>query len=558
MKPNSKKQRLPLGVSDFRKLRERNDYYMDKSDFIDEIIESSAEVILLPRPRRFGKTLNMSMLHFFFEKCDEDRAYLFDGLRIMDHECFKKHQGQYPVIWLTFKDLKEHSWDSCLKKIAFLIRQIFKKHEHILANGDFDNFDKTYIHKMLNGTADRIEYELSLEQLSAFLHRCHEKPVVILIDEYDTPIHAGYNYGYYDKIIGFMRNFLSGGLKDNPHNFKGVITGILRVAKESIFSGFNNPGVYTVMDRKFSDYFGFSKEDVKTLLAAYDMPDRYDEVSDWYNGYIFGTNVMYNPWSVISYIDNKGEAKPYWINTADMTMIERLITREGKEIQQEMDHLLEGKTIIRPIFESIVMRDLEKRSDLLWSFLLFSGYLKQVRKIEEDSWELNVPNHEVMYIYRSLVKSWFTQKVEHNLLMDMIQSLEDANMDLFERLLRKIITEIMSYHDLAGDPEKVYHALVLGMLIWMSGKYNIRSNRESGYGRYDIMMKPKDLQARGIIIEFKKVELKSEDAYKKVLKAALAQIEDKGYTTEMEAAGVKSILKIAVAFQGKEMWLSSA
>ncbi len=558
MKSKIKQQRLPLGVSDFRKLRERNDYYMDKSDFIDEIIDSSAEVILLPRPRRFGKTLNMSMLQCFFEKCDEDRTWLFDGLKIRDRDCFKTHQGRYPVISFTFKDLKELSYESFSRKMKDLVQLEFERHDRILQSDKITRIEKRFFESVLNDTAHPEKYSNALFYLSRCLNRFYDKKTIILIDEYDTPLNAGYLYGYYQEVVNFIRNFLSAGLKDNPNVFKGVITGILRIAKESIFSGFNNPGVYTLLDRKFSEYFGFSEDDVKDLLSAYDMLDRYDEVSHWYNGYKFGDLVIYNPWSVIGYLDNHGQAKPYWINTADTTMIERLVTREGRELKMELDKLLEGKTIEKPIYESIVMRDLDKLSDLLWSFLLFSGYLKPVRKTDDDdSWELTVPNHEVMYIYRTLVKKWFTGKVEHNLLMEMIQALEASDMNLFERLLRKIVTEIMSFHDLAGEPEKVYHAMVLGMLTWMSGKYDIRSNRESGYGRFDIMMKPKDIKAQGIIIEFKKIETKSEDAYKEVLEDALGQIEKRGYASELEAVGITDILKIAVAFRGKELWLTS-
>ncbi len=557
MKKKAGKQRLPVGISDFRKLRERNDYYTDKSEFIDEIIDSSAEVILLPRPRRFGKTLNMSMLNYFFEKCDQDRTSLFDGLKIRDCECFETHQGQYPVISFTFKDLKELSYESFLRKMKKLVQLEFERHDRVLQSDKVTRTEKRFFDSVLNDTAHPEEYSDALFFLSRCLTRYYEKRTVILIDEYDTPLNTGYIYGYYKEVVNFIRNFLSAGLKDNPDIFKGVITGILRIAKESIFSGFNNPGVYTLLDRKFSEYFGFTDDDVRDMLTAYDMADRYDEVSYWYNGYKFGNLVMYNPWSLIGYLDNQGEAKAYWINTSDMTMIERLVTREGRELKIGLDELLEGKTIEKPVYESIVMRDLEELSDLLWSFLLFSGYLKTVRKIDYKTYELAVPNFEIQSIYHNLVEKWFTSKVEHNLLMDMIQALEASDMNLFERLLRKIVTEIMSFHDLAGEPEKVYHAMILGMLTWMSDKYDIRSNRESGYGRFDIMMKPKDMQAQGIVIEFKKIEAKSEDAYKEVLKDALAQIEKRGYKTELEAAGITDILKIAVAFRGKELWLTS-
>ncbi len=558
-----KKRRLPIGFSDFREIREDGRHYIDKSEFVREIVDASAKVILLPRPRRFGKTLNLSMLRYFFERTDEDRRPLFDGLAIRDHECFDTHQGKYPVIWMTFKDIKEGTWDACYSKLTGMIRTIFRCHTDLLLSSDAcDETDRSLLRRFMEKTATPEECEDALKFLSECLFRHHRKKVVILIDEYDTPLHAGYAEGYYKDVIRFVRNFLSAGLKDNEHLFRGVLTGILRVAKESIFSGLNNPGVYTVLSRKFRDAFGFTEPEVRQFLEDRGMGERYEDVSHWYNGYLFGGMVIFNPWSVLNYADNEGEAKPYWINTGDTGMIERLATRSGKELREELGQLLEGRRVTKPVYESIVMRDLDDRDDLLWSFLLFSGYLKPVGPgTGRNLHEMEIPNEEVRVAYEDMVGRWFAEKTDSNQLEEMLRALETGDVKLFEGMLRVIVTQIMSYHDLSGEPEKVYHALVLGMLVWMSGKYEMRSNRESGYGRYDIMLRPKDPKGQGIIIEFKRLDdeegkkRRKKKTPQQALKEALKQIEERGYATELTAAGIQDILKLAVVFKGKELWV---
>lgn len=559
-KPEIMRKRLPVGISDFKKLRKADTQYVDKSEFIWEIIDAAAEVILLPRPRRFGKTLNLSMLRYFLEKSDEDHRTLFDGLKIREHECFDRHQGKYPVIWLTFKDLKTSSWEDMLQALKGHILNEIERHYPTIREVNVPGTAlmlRNLEDAMAGNAPDRV-FEDSLLYLTTLLsHACENKPVV-LIDEYDTPLHAGYQGGFYENVIRFIRNFLSGGLKDNPHISKGVITGILRVAKESVFSGLNNLGVYTLLNKRFTESFGFTESEVKKLLKEYGMADRHEEVSQWYNGYRFGNTIIYNPWSVLSYVDNEGEAEPYWSNTADASMIERLATRGGKEIREEIGKLLEGETIERPIYETLVMKDLDRRDDLIWSFLLFSGYLKTTGDaVYRNLYPLTIPNEEVKIMYEEMVIRWFSEKTEANLLLDMIRALEKKDIPLFESHLRRIVKQVMSYHDFGGESEKVYHALVLGMLVWMSGQYDIRSNRESGMGRFDLMLKPKNFSERGIILEFKIVESSAENAHEQVLKDALQQIEEKSYVTELEAAGITEVLKIAVAFRGKELWVSA-
>ncbi|MDM8530334.1 AAA family ATPase [Anaerolineales bacterium HSG25] len=556
----SKNKPLLIGQSDFKQFRKNDGYYIDKSLFIQEIIETGYLVQLLPRPRRFGKTLNLSMLRYFFEKNETSQADLFTGLAIKDTPLFETHQGRYPVIFLTFKDQKADTWPALLDMLSSLIRDEFERHEYLLEGDVLDVSQKAYFQNILASKGNIADYSQALCSLSAFLARFYDEDVVILIDEYDTPIQAGYLRGYYQQVLDFMWNLLSGGLKDNEYLYKGVMTGILRVAKESIFSSLNNIGVFTVLNRKYSDKFGFTETEVRTLLDDYGMSDSYEEVAQWYDGYLFGGQVIYNPWSVLNYVINQEGPQPYWLNTGSTELIDRLVTRGGAELRYELEELLTGRTITQPIYDSIVMRDLDRRDNLLWSFLLYSGYLKAVEKVYYDKYKLQIPNKEVIQIYQNLVTIWFEEKVKLPHLETMLTALEQADIHLFERMLRLVVLEVMSYHDLSGEPERVYQALVLGMLVWLSPKYEIRTNREAGYGRYDMMFKPRATpqddgtrERQGIIIEFKRVY--DDQKPETVIENALQQIENKGYATELLAAGVTDILKLAIAFQGKELWL---
>ncbi|MDM8520201.1 AAA family ATPase [Anaerolineales bacterium HSG6] len=568
----TQRKSLLIGQSDFRKFRLHDGYYVDKSLFIQEIIETGYLVLLLPRPRRFGKTLNLSMLRYFFEKIEPSqsgpeqgqRADLFTGLAIRDTPLFEKHQGRYPVIFLTFKDLKENSWQTMFQGVRNLIRAEFLRHSYILESDVLAYPEKRYFQAILDGKATQRDYSEALAQLSAFLAHFYHEEVVILIDEYDTPILSGYLRGYYQEVLTFMRNLLSGGLKDNEYLYKGVLTGILRVAKESIFSSLNNPGVFTVLSQEFNTVFGFTTSEVKAMLDYYDLSEQYNLVAQWYDGYLFGGEVIYNPWSVLNYVMSKDKQfRSYWLNTGSTELLDQLITRGGAELREELEQLLTGQTIIRPVYDSIVMRDLETHDDLLWSFLVFSGYLKCPPNFVRRNWyELTIPNEEIRLVYEDLVERWFKEKIKIPQLETMLAALEQGDIYLFERMLRMVVLEVMSYHDLSGDPEKVYQALVLGMLVWLSPKYEIRTNREAGYGRYDMMFKPKlkpppkgegNNPNRGIILEFKRVD--DDQKPETVLEKALQQINDKAYTTELEAAGVTDILRLAVVFRGKEMWL---
>jgi hypothetical protein len=548
-----------IGESDFKLIRESDAYYVDKSLFVEEILTCPYKVILITRPRRFGKTINLSLLHYFFEKTDQDHAKLFDGLAIKQSDIFTDYFSRFPVIFLTFKDIKHSAWHHCFENIKLTIARIFKKYHYFLENQFLFDNEKEMFTNIMNGTASEVVYGNSLQFLSELLCRYHKKQVIILVDEYDTPIHSGYKYNYYDEVISFMRNLLSGGLKDNSSLFKGVMTGTLRITKESIFTGLNNLGVFPLIKKRFNPFFGFDETEVKKILSDFNQSEKISTLVKWYDGYNFGGKTIFNPWSIVNYISNpESGPEPYWLNTSSMEMIEKVITPNNTLLREELNDLIEGKPITKIIYENMVFSDISNpRSDLLWSFLLHSGYLKAIKEVESDlrkKYELQIPNLEVRIIYIDLIEKWIKNHVDLRQLEMLLSSLKNGDIKLFEKKLKTVCIEIMSYHDFAGDPEKVYHALVLGMLVWLSDDYIIRSNRESGYGRYDIIFIPKDNSRQGIIIEFKRID--EDDSVEEVLDNALRQIEKKRYDVELKAANNHNIIKLAVGFTGKAVYVA--
>ena len=547
-----------IGESNFKRIRESSAYYVDKSLLVEEVLTCPYQVILITRPRRFGKTINLSLLHYFFEKTDQDHAELFDGLAIKQSDIFTDYFSQFPVIFLTFKDIKHSTWGHCLENIKLTLARIFKKFHYLLKNQFLFDDEKEMFTKVMNGTASEVIYGNSLQFLSERLCRYHKKQVIILVDEYDTPIHSGHKYNYYDEVISFMRNVLSGGLKDNSSLFKGIMTGTLRISKESIFTGLNNLGVFPLHKQRFNPFFGFDEAEVKKILADFNLSEKLSTMIRWYDGYNFGGKKIFNPWSIVNYISNpESGPEPYWLNTSSMDMIEKVVTPNNTLLREELNDLIEGKPITKIIYENMVFSDISNpRSDLLWSFLLHSGYLKVITEVESDlrkKFALQIPNLEVRIIYVDLIEKWIKNHVDLRQLEMLLSSLKNGDITLFEKQLKKVCIEIMSYHDFAGNPEKVYHALVLGMLVWLSNDYIIRSNRESGYGRYDIIFIPKDKTKQGIIIEFKRID--EDDIVENVLDDALRQIEKKCYDVELKAANIHKILKLAVGFTSKAVYL---
>lgn len=549
-----------IGESDFKRLRQAGAYYVDKSLFVEEVLTSPYKIILLTRPRRFGKTLNLNLLYHFFEKRETDESHLFEGLAISLSDVYKDHLSKYPVIHLTFKDIKDDDFDVAIHRIGVLIHEVFEKHRYLLQWDKLSSMASHLFDRVLNQKAEPKDLMDSIRILSEQLQRYHQQSVIILIDEYDTPIHAAYTNGYFQKMLGFLRNFLSGAFKDNSSLYKGVITGALRIAKESIFTGLNNLVVLTLLDEEFNTCFGFTTSEVQNILDDFGLSNSYENILKWYDGYHFGNNKILNPWSVMNYVaQNKKAFKPYWLNTASMDMIEEVLTPDQHALRNELNDLIEGRSIIKPIYENIVFSDLkDKNSELLWSFLLHSGYLTAEKEIPgrfRQKYQLQIPNHEVSIIYFELVEKWLKNHINLSQLETLLMSLKKGEINLFENKLKAICLEIMSFHDFAGQPEKVYHALVLGMLVWLSEDYDIRSNRESGYGRYDIVFKPKNTRNQGMIIEFKRID--ENENPDNVLNDAMKQIEDKAYDIELKTAGISDILKIAIGFRGKEVYLRS-
>jgi len=555
-------QKLPVGLSDFKEVIEGNYYYVDKSLLIKELIEQGAKVLLIPRPRRFGKTLNLSMLRHFFEKTAADTSRLFRHLKIWQAgEEYTGRQGKYPVIFLTFKDVKETRWKNALEKMQRLIQAEFLRHEYLRDDQRLRAEERDYFADIVKLKANQSAYEDSLKQLSHYLARHHEQKVILLIDEYDTPIQAGYVNGYYAEVVGFMRNFLSGGLKDNSYLEKGVLTGIMRVAKESIFSGLNNPGVFTLLHPEFSTAFGLTEDEVGQALRDFNLADRYENVRNWYNGYVFGDQVVYNPWSIVNYLNSADKKfRPYWLNTSDNAIVEKLLTRGGKELKRELESLIAGDSVEKSIEESIVFGEIEQREDLLWSFLLFGGYLKYLssrwdENREKQYYQLAIPNREVRKAYTDLVERWFTSKFDYEKLETMLRALREGELRLFEQLFQEMVVQIFSYHDFGAESEKVYQAFVTGLLVWLGGDYELKSNRESGYGRYDLMIIPKNKEQLGYVIEFKKVSTYDQETVETAVAKAFAQIEAKAYEAELRGRGVKTIRKLAIVFEGKKVWV---
>jgi len=569
------KKKLPVGISDFKRIILDNYYYVDKTLLIKEIINKSDTILLIPRPRRFGKTLNLSMLRYFYDCCPETERIdvnkqaaplntysdLFVSLDIQGAGSeYMDKQGKYPVIFLSFRNIKDCDWETCLSKIKQLIQEEYNRHYYLLSCRELVDNEKDYFKRIIDLKGDKGDYENSLEKLLKFLSRYYGERAVILIDEYDVPIHTGFNYGYYEQIINFIRNFLSGGLKDTDQYLeKSVLTGIMRIAKESIFSGLNNFGVFTLTDSEFNDKFGFTESEVETILKDFELFHRCDEIREWYNGYRFGEKVIYNPWSIINFFSSDAKScRPYWINTSDNQIVDTLLSKGGKELKEELEQLIRGESIEKRIDENIVLKDIFNREELLWSFLLLGGYLKQTQKRRdafsgEMYYTLSVPNKEVRVTYTQIVEQYFSTKIGNEKLEVMLQALIDGDILLFEKMLRKVVLSVFSYHDFSDEPEKVYHALVAGLLVWISNTHEIKSNRESGFGRYDISIIPRDTGKTGYVIEFKAVDVDSGETVASAIKKAGEQIEEKKYETELIAKGISRIKKLAIVFQGKDV-----
>ena len=552
-------KRIAIGHHDFERIIEEDIYYVDKSFFIQKVIENKNGVFLFPRPRRFGKTLNMMLLRRYFEISESSKAHLFEGLKIQKWEKFNTHLGKYPVIWLSFKDVKQDNWASVYETIVYLISQEYRRHNYLLDSLKLDQKQKDYFNDVYSGKTTIANYQISIVALCELLYLHHGVKPILLIDEYDTPINNSYIYHFYEECIGFMRLLYSNCLKDNNFVERAVLTGIYRVAKESIFSGLNNLKVSTLIDDEFADCFGFTPEEVHQLLVDTNALDREDDVTRWYNGYVFGKEqVIYNPWSILSFLENTQlELKPYWVNTSSNDIIKKLIIEGDAEVKQEIEVLLGGGTLRKTISEDVVFGNIQETPDALWNFFLFSGYLRIVNKelvINKQVGEFQIPNIEIQTIFEDSILYWFSKSQTYNKFNVVLENLKKGRIKDFSKYFADFIRQACSYYDFVdNEPERVYHALVLGMMVQLQSEYRITSNRESGYGRYDVMLHPLEPNLPAFVFEFKKFDKEDEESIQDTLNSAYQQMVDNQYASTLQQEGHTNIHLIAIAFKGKEV-----
>jgi hypothetical protein len=552
-------KKIAIGHHDFESLIQKELYYVDKTLFIQKLIENKSVVFLFPRPRRFGKTLNMMMLRRFFEISEKSKAHLFDGLKIKDWQDFEKYQGKYPVIWLSMKDVKLSSWSDTYERISQLISIEFRRHEYLLNSEKLEEKDKTFFKSILAENASNVDFQVSLLELCRFLTLHFGKKPILLIDEYDTPINNAFTQNFFDDCIGFLRLLYSNCLKDNDYVERAVLTGIFRVAKESIFSGLNNLKVSTILDDEFAEDFGFTPDEVHQLLSDYNALDYEEEVKRWYNGYLFGAGkVIYNPWSILNFTANsQRELMPYWVNTSSNDIIKELILNSSADVKRDIETLLRGETILKMINEDVVFGNINQSLDAIWNFFLFSGYLKLIKK-EFINGDLHghfaIPNQELLSIFRTSVMHWFVKSETYDRFKVVMENMKKGRVEDFSLYFSDFIERACSYYDFADtEPEKIYHALVLGMMVHLQSDYKITSNRESGYGRYDLMLEPLIKHLPAYVFEFKKFVSQREKNIEDTLDAAMKQMYHLNYASHLKQLGFEHIHHIAIAFKGKEV-----
>lgn len=545
----AKNKSLPIGVSDF-KLATTGYYYVDKTLMIRDFLDKKPMVSLFTRPRRFGKTLNMDMLRVFFEKTNEDTSVYFKDKQIWQcGDYYTKHQGQYPVIFLTFKDVKSMTWEETFQKIRRLISLEFIRHNELETSSVLTAYEKEQYHLLAGDSGDEVDCQMGLQLLSLLLHKHYGRECIIIIDEYDTPIQQGHTCNFYPEIVNFMRNFFSGGLKDNPHLAFGFLTGILRVAKESIFSGMNNLKTYSILDDGYSSYFGFTEKEVKDMLRYYGKDDKYNELSEWYDGYRFGNTEIFNPWSVINYISDNCFPKAFWQSTGSNEIIGEIIQAATPEITKGLYKLLCGEKIAAYIDTGVIYPEVQNNPYSIYSFLLVAGYLKVANIYPQSDGnfmcDVAIPNKEITFVYE---KEVLNRTNQNSLAISISQAIFSKDTQKLQALLEDFMVKSISSID--GANEGFYHGMMLGLCAILGNRYKIRSNRESGLGRFDIQLMPLTKGMPRFIFEFKHTKDEHTDL-SALADSALQQIEAKKYDTELRDNGVNSIISIGIAFRGK-------
>lgn len=545
----SPKKPLPIGVSDFKSAT-TNYYYVDKTLLIRDFLNAIPMVSLFTRPRRFGKTLNMDMLRVFFEKTPEDTSIYFKDKYIWQcGDYYTKHQGQYPVIFLSFKDVKCSSWQETFQKISKLISLEFMRHNELESSSVLSSYEKEQYHRFASENINEVDCQMGLQLLSLLLHKHYDKECVIIIDEYDTPIQQDHLCDFYNEIVDFMRNFFSGGLKDNPHLAFGFLTGILRVAKESIFSGMNNLKTNSILDNNYSSYFGFTNEEVREMLAYYDYEDKYQEICEWYDGYRFGNSEIFNPWSVINYISDQCFPKAFWQSTGSNDIIGEIIGTATPEINENLYKLFCGNTVTTYVDTSVIYPEVQSNPNSIYSFLLVAGYLKVAEIYPQNDGnymcDVAIPNKEILYVYE---KEVLNRTNQNNVSISIHQAIFSKDTSKLQSLLEDFMLKSISTMD--GASEAFYHGMMLGLCAVLGSQFKVRSNRESGLGRFDIELLPMVKGIPGFIFEFKHTKDINVDL-DSLANSALKQIEDMKYDTELNDFGVEDIVKIGIAFRQK-------
>lgn len=555
------KKKLPIGISDFKKIIDGNYYYFDKTELIKSIIGEPGEVKLFTRPRRFGKTLNMSMIKYFFDIENKDKnKKLFENLKISENEYFEK-QGTAPVISISFRNYDESNWENGFEMIKNTISDLYDEFEFVKENLSARKKEK--YDSILFNRATEATWKLSLLDLTKYLYEYYGQKVVVLIDEYDQPIIDSYVKGYYQEAISFFKTFYGVVLKDNNYLEMGIMTGILRVAKENIFSGLNNLRVHTILDNRFTEYFGITESEVKQALKDFDLEFELKDVQRWYNGYLFGDIKVYNPWSIINFLNDE-KLKPYWVNTSGNELIKLYLKKLKNEIFDDFSKLLNKKSILRRIDENMTFADLEANyEENIWNLFFHSGYLTLAEEVQDDEEQvyLKIPNEEILKMFSKMFIEVYFEN--YNSFYNMVYSLKNGDIETFKKELRKILLENVGIFNVSGVyKEQFYHGLMLGIILILKNEYEITSNNFSGKGRYDLILKPKNLEKRkeGIILELKVVNamenLREDKIFEKLeneCDIALQQIEKKEYASVLKNSGVENVLKIGIAFFGKEV-----
>ena len=545
-----RKKAVPVGIEDFKELIQEGYYYIDKTLLIDEMLMNRSKVTLFTRPRRFGKTLNMSMLKYFFDVKDkEENKKLFENLKVFNSE-YMSEQGKYPVIFISLKDLKEDTWEECLESIKDIMYKIFNEYNFLREK--LNVVEKRQFDKIWEIIGNERNFKTSLLDLSNYLNKYYGEKVIILIDEYDAPIINAFDKGYYNEAINFFQTFYSSALKTNNSLKYGILTGITRIIKEGIFSGLNNLKVDTILNKKYSEYFGLLESEVIEMLDYFGMKYKIEEVKEWYNGYLFGESEVYNPWSIVNYIDN-GEIKAYWANVSGNTLLENMLDHAGESVYDDLKRFTDGESIEKYISDGTTIKSLLSNDDEIWQLLLYSGYLTKAKNQDKESdsniYNLKIPNKEIRkYFGNMFLNRFFGTEVKTNIL---IKALENGDIKKFEKTLGEIMINMLSHFDLDKEMEKIYQVFMIGLVGFLMGKYEIISNDESGYGRYDLAMIPIKSNEKAYLMEFK--ISKTKKGMEERAQKALKQIDEKKYDTKLKARGIKNILKIGVAFYGKEV-----